>query len=121
MDESMEIKNRRYQDIVNHITNSLQPYVVNQEMKLKMVRTGVTIDDQYEMITLVCNNRTYVSFVVDKSDDMVVNKVSIDRMTFQPPFNIFHLKDKKAITDYLNSFTNLSLDLYSQEQEVYDV
>ena len=116
MDDAMEIKQRHYDIIENHITEALIPYLTDKSIKLSMVRSGVTINDTIEIITLVTNTgMTCATFMV-KRDDNVVTKVSIHSRIFDKILGIFELKDKAVISEYLNSFVGIDLGLYNKEE-----
>ena len=116
MDESIEIKNRRYDKIFNHITQSLTPYLKNKDIELSMVRTGVIIDDVMEIISLVASNSTtYATFTVER-DIFKVITVNVKPVCFDKYFGIFELKDRNSIIDYLKSFEGLDLYLYEKEE-----
>lgn len=114
MDESIIIKQRRYTDIFNYITDALTPYLVDPSYRLVMVRSGVTINDTDEIISIVACGRNYINFRVS-IDTFVVKSVTIDNNAFNGMLGIFWLTDKKSITDYLNSFVGMNLDLYFKE------
>lgn len=114
MDESIVIKQRRYKNIFNHITDTLTPYLKDPSWKLMMVRSGVTIDDTDEIISVVAAGVSYISFRVT-IDSFIVKSVRIDNNAFDNVLGIFNLKDKRSITDYLNSFIGLDLNLYYKE------
>lgn len=114
MDESMEIKQRRYGKIYNEITDTLYQYVKNKNIGISMVRTGVVYNDTQEVITIVADNSTtYVTFLVETATMRVI-RVSINPNTFDDYFGIFDLKDKKKIIEYLMSFEGNTLDLYTR-------
>lgn len=113
MDESMKIKRRRYNKIFNHITDTLYQYTKNKNIEISMVRSGVTINDTREIITIVGDpSITYASFVVETSTMKVIS-VNVAPIAFNQYFGAFELKDKQRITDYLKSFEGLELDLYT--------
>lgn len=114
MDETMEIKKRRYDSIYNEITDTLYQYVKDKNIGLSMVRSGVVINDTREIISLVATSSiTYATFLVETAT-MKVIRVNIDPHICDKYFGAFDLKDKKKITDYLMSFEGTTLDLYSK-------
>lgn len=116
MDESMTIKQRAYDKFDSDIIGTLRPLMKNPEAELVMTRSGVIIDDKYEMIMLNCQNTSYVAFKVER-DSFKVISVTINPNTFNNYFGIFELKDKAQITEFLKSFEGLCLDLYPQKGE----
>lgn len=116
MDESIEIKNRRYNKIFNHITQALTPYLKDKNIELSMVRTGVIIDDVMEIISLVASNSTtYATFTVVRDKFQVIS-VCVKPVSFDKYFGVFELKDRNTIIDYLKSFEGLDLELYEKEE-----
>lgn len=112
MEDRMEIKIRRYIDFRNDITKTLKSFMNEYNCDPVMVRTGVTIDDD-EMISVAAQSTTIVTFRVNK--DFIVNKVSINPLSFSQPFynvsSFFKAKDKELITNYLNSFIGIKLEM----------
>lgn len=116
MDDVMTIKQRAYDRIINHITDTLSTMLKDPDTKLEMVRTGVIIDDIKEIFNIVSSstNMTYGSFTVDRSTFTVTQAV-VYPIAFTDEFGIFRKKDLKTITEYFESFKGLCLEPYKKE------
>lgn len=116
MDDLIVIRQRAYDKITNHITNALSPLLIDKDLTIEMVRSGVIINDTKEMFTIVCNNQTYGSFTVDRNTFTVL-QASLYPLAFTKDFGIFKPKDKPTIEEYFKSFIGLCLEPYKKEDQ----
>lgn len=116
MDDMLIIRQRAYDRITNHITNTLSTMLKDQDIKLEMVRTGVIINDTSELFNIICPNTymTYGAFTVNRSTFKVTQAV-VYPIAFTDEFGIFRKKDFKTITEYFDSFKGLCLEPYKKE------
>lgn len=119
MEDQMKIEIRRYKDFENTITDTLNEFVVDPDLKqLKMINTGVTVDDD-SMVSIVdpINNTTVASIRINPNyqivsihwNSQIFGKPN-DPMTPYLPV-LFWMKDKSLIQQYLNSFIGLTLEM----------
>ena len=112
MEDQMKIEIRRYKDFENTITDTLNEFVVDPDLKqLKMINTGVTVDDD-SMVSIVdpINNTTVASIRINPNHQIVSIQKPNDPMTPYLPV-LFWMKDKSLIQQYLNSFIGLTLEM----------
>ena len=120
MEDKMEIKERRYKDFCNEITRTLEWYSTSGD-KVSIINTGVTVSNDNDnpnavydnMYGIVCAGNTIAHLRVDKNN--TIKGVTVNPLVFSQPFygvtSIYRAKDKKLITDYLNSFVGTTLIL----------
>lgn len=116
MEDAMTIRQRAYDKICNHITETLTPLLKDQNMKLEMVRSGVVINDIKEVFTIVGGNMTIGSFVVDRNTFKVL-QTNIYPIAFTEELGVFHKRDYSRIYDYIKSFNGLCLEPYKKEDQ----
>ena len=109
MDDQLIINQRRYKEFHSSVIDDLTPYLRpdrDNPQPLGMTRTGVTVDDD-EMITITTGGRTIISFRVDQN--IRVRKTFIFPLAFMGPFSVFYQRDRKLITEYIESFIGTQL------------
>ena len=112
MEDRIEIKQRKYTNFYNEITDTLKAYI-KEPADISMINTGVTIDD-YTLYSIVCIGYTIATFKIDKTNKIIgvtVNPIIFD----QPYYNItslFKASDRSIITSFLNSFVGLNIESY---------
>lgn len=118
MEDALIIRQRAYDRITNHITDTLSTMLKDKDIKLEMVRTGVIINDTSELFNIICpnTNMTYGAFTVDRNT-FTVTQANVYPIAFTEEFGVFHKKDSNTIKEYFKSFKGLCLEPYKKEDQ----
>lgn len=124
MDERLKIKIREYDRFKNEITSILSMYAYDECKNMVLTRTGVTVNDKYEIINISCSQSiTIASFWVNRTDFSIERVIIFDNIFGDRDkdfISVFPIGTKNIVTAYLNSHKGVVLDLGNKEEKRND-
>ena len=123
MDERLKIQVREYDKFRNEITEILSMYAYDECKNIVLTRTGVTVNDKFEIINLSSTGTTIVSFWMDSTTYTIERVIIFDNLfgdRNKDFISVFPLGTKNIVIPYLNSFKGVTLDLGQKEAKHND-